>query len=181
MRRDFCYSNGDRNNWLLKNDFHFGFPPCQVNCRWKNSSKVPRATPPSCGCYSATPVARVNSDKSGQCAQRISACVLQALLANGCLLNHPSYFADKTPLPDRVCVCVSERTSPRSPTNTSAVLLRQLRSCFPVMLPFTLHILNINRKVCLHAATRELNGWWDTTSLSPWERWCFHSSQEDAR
>lgn len=52
----------------------------------------------------------------------------------------PPHFADKTPLPDCVCAYVSERTSPRSPTNTSAVLLWQLRFCFPVTLPFTPHI-----------------------------------------
>lgn len=149
-----CCSNGGRNNWLLKNGFHFDFPPSQVNCRWKSSSKVPRAIPPSCGCYSATPAARVSSDKSGQCAQRISARVLQALLANGCLLNHPSTLRIRSRC-QIVCVCVCpSEPALAPPTNTSAVLLRQLRSCFPVMLRFTLHILNIDRRVCLHAATR---------------------------
>lgn len=57
----------------------------------------------------------------------------------------------------RACVCVCVRANrPSLPSlNTSAALLRQLRFCFPVMLPFTLHILNVNRKVCLHAATKE--------------------------
>lgn len=36
--------------------------PPQANSPWRSSSKVPRATPPSSGCCSATPAARVSSE-----------------------------------------------------------------------------------------------------------------------
>lgn len=136
------------------------FPPFQVNCRWKSSSKVPRAIPPLCGCYSATPVAQVNSNERGQCTENLGLC--------------PSSFAcermpSQTPLHTLrikphcqmcVCVCVCPSEPVLAPlTNTSAALLRQLRSCFPVTLRFTPHILNINQKYVYMQLQSSSNRW----------------------
>uniref|UniRef100_A0A8I5R1E4 Hippocalcin-like protein 1 n=1 Tax=Papio anubis TaxID=9555 RepID=A0A8I5R1E4_PAPAN len=59
----------------------------QANCPWKNSSKVPRATPPSSACCSATPAVPVSSERAapGQLQRNTGlSCRLSFACKSGC-------------------------------------------------------------------------------------------------